>query len=65
MPPSCRSASGNLYIPLEPTALLYKEGPEFLSRPWGQQPAASSELFRRGPGAAARNLAAGECGACS
>jgi hypothetical protein len=30
MPPSCRSVSGHLYVPVEPTALLYKEGPETL-----------------------------------
>jgi hypothetical protein len=28
----CRSASGNLYVPVEPTALLYKEGSETLRR---------------------------------
>jgi hypothetical protein len=32
MPPSCRSASGNLYVPVEPTAHLYKEGSETLRR---------------------------------
>ena len=32
MRPSCRSASGNLYVPVEPTALLYKEGPETVRR---------------------------------
>jgi hypothetical protein len=59
---SCRHASANLHVWVEPTALLYKEVPEFLSRPCGQQPAISSELFRLGPGAATRNLATGECG---
>jgi hypothetical protein len=59
---SCRSASGNLYVPVEPTALLYKEVLEFLRQPRREQPAASSEIFRRGPGGAARNLATGECG---
>jgi hypothetical protein len=59
---SCRSASGNLYVPVEPTALLYKEVPEFPRQPCPEQPAASSELFRLGPGAVARNLATGECG---
>jgi hypothetical protein len=62
MRPSRRSASGNLYVPLEPTALLYKEGAEFFRRPWGQQPAASSQLFRLRPGAATRILSAAECG---
>ena len=62
MRPSCRRASANLYVPDEPTALLYKEGSEFLRRPCSQQPAASRELFRLGAGAAARNLPAGECG---
>jgi hypothetical protein len=32
MRPSCRSASGNLYVPIQPTALLYKEGSETLRR---------------------------------
>jgi hypothetical protein len=62
MRPSCRSASGNLHVPVEPATLLYKEVPEFLRWLWRQQPAASSELFRCGPGAGARNLATGECG---
>ena len=67
MPPSNRRASDNLYTRVEETACLYlyKEGSEFLRRPWGQQPAASRELFRLGPGAAARNLPAGECWVCS
>ena len=30
MPPSCRCASGNLHIPVEPTPLLYKERSETL-----------------------------------
>jgi hypothetical protein len=62
MPPSCRRASANLHVPVEQTALLYKERPEFPRQPWREQPAASSELFRRVPGAAARNLATGRCG---
>jgi hypothetical protein len=62
MRPSCRSASGNLYVPVEPTALLYKEVPEFLHPSWHKQSADSPELFRLGPGAAARNLATGEGG---
>jgi hypothetical protein len=32
MRPSCRRTSGNLYVPVEPTALLYKEGSETLRR---------------------------------
>jgi hypothetical protein len=32
MHPFCRRASGNLYVPVEPTALLYKEGSETLRR---------------------------------
>ena len=65
MPPSCRRASDNLHVPVEQTtllyqtALLYKEGPEFLRPLWRQQPADAPELFRLGPGAAARNLPAG------
>jgi hypothetical protein len=62
MQPSCQRASDNLDVPVEETSLLYKEPPEFLRRPWRQQPADAPELFRCGPGAAARNLAAGECG---
>jgi hypothetical protein len=62
MPPSCRSASGNLFVPVEPTALLYKEVPELLHPSWHKQPADAPKLFRLGPGAAARNLATGECG---
>jgi hypothetical protein len=65
MRPSCRRASANLHVPVEPTTLLYKEGSEFLRRPWGQQAAASPELFRLGSGAAPRNLATEECGASS
>jgi hypothetical protein len=40
MRPSRRSASGNLYVPVEPTALLYKEVPELPRQSWRQQPAA-------------------------
>ena len=29
---SCRSASGNLYVPVEPTTLLYREGSETVRR---------------------------------
>jgi hypothetical protein len=62
MRPSCRSASGNLYVPVESAALLYKEVPELPRQPWREHEAASPELFRLGPGATARNLPAGECG---
>jgi hypothetical protein len=63
--PSGQSASANLYVLVEPTALLYKEGREFLHPLWRQQPAAAPELFRLGPGAATRNPATSECGVCS
>jgi hypothetical protein len=59
---SCRCASDNFYTRVEQTALLYKEGPDLPRQPWNEQPAASPEPFRLGPGAAARNLPAGECG---
>jgi hypothetical protein len=62
---SCRRASANLYVWVEQTTLLYEEGPEFLSRPCGQQPVASPEHFRLGPGATNRNPATGECGVSS
>jgi hypothetical protein len=65
MRPFCRRASANLYAPIEPTTLLYKEGPEFLRRLWRQPPASAPKLFRLGPGAAARNLAVGGCGVFS
>jgi hypothetical protein len=65
MLPSWRRASANLHVWVEQTTLLYKEGPEFLSRPCGQEPVASPELFRLGPGAATRKLATGECGVSS
>jgi hypothetical protein len=66
MRPFCRRASANLQVPVvEPTTLLYKDGPEFLRRLWRQPPAGATELFRLGPGAAARNLAVGECGISS
>jgi hypothetical protein len=64
MRPSCRSASGNLYVPVEPAA-LHKEVSELPRQPWRDHEATSPELFRLGPGAAAQNLAAGECGVCS
>jgi hypothetical protein len=62
MCPSCRCASANLHVPVEPTALLYKEGPELNRRPWSEQPATSPRLFRLGPGGPAWNLPVGECG---
>jgi hypothetical protein len=61
MRPSCRSASGNLYVPVEPTVLLYKEVPELPRQPWLEQLATSPELFHLGLGET-RNLPAGECG---
>jgi hypothetical protein len=60
---SCRCASDNFSVPAEQTCLLYKEVPELPGESWRQQPADSPEFSRLGPGAAARNLAAGECGA--
>jgi hypothetical protein len=62
MNPSCRRASDNLYIRVEQTALLYKEVPELPRRLCREDP---PELFRLGLGAAARNLAAAECGVSS
>ena len=61
---SCRRASDNPHAPVEQTTLLYKEVAEFLHPSWHKQPADASELFCLGPGAAARNLAAGKCGVC-
>jgi hypothetical protein len=63
MHPSCLHGPGSLYGLVAQTTLLYKEGPEVPGGSWRQQPADSPELFCLGPGAAARNLAAGECGA--
>jgi hypothetical protein len=63
--PFCRRASNNLYSRVEQTALLYKEVPKFPCQLWREQPAALSELFRRGPDAAAGNPATGECGVSS
>jgi hypothetical protein len=62
MPPSCRRASAIFHLPVEQTTLLYKEVPDLARSPWSQEPAGSPEFFPLGPGAAARNLAAGECG---
>jgi hypothetical protein len=59
---SRRCASDNFSVPVEPTTLLYKEMPEFIRRLWRQQPAGAPEFFRLGPGAAAGNLPAAECG---
>jgi hypothetical protein len=56
---SCRRASDNPDAPVEQTT-LYKEVPEFLRRPWRQQPAASPELFHLGLGAKTRNLPSGD-----
>jgi hypothetical protein len=65
MPPSCRRTSDHPHAPVEQTILLYKEVPELNRQSWSEQPAASQELFRLAPGAAARNLPVGECGVCS
>jgi hypothetical protein len=65
MRPSRRRASANLHVPVEQTTLLYKEGPELNCQPWSEQPAISPKLFHLGLGAAARNLASGECGVSS
>ena len=50
MRPSCRRASANLSVPVEPTAVLCKEVPELPRQSWRQQPAAAPELFRLGLG---------------
>jgi hypothetical protein len=63
--PSGQSASANLYVRVEPTALLYKDGSGLTRQRWREQSAASSELFHLGLGETTRNLAAGECGVCS
>jgi hypothetical protein len=60
MHPVCRRASDNPHAPVEQTTLLHKEVPEFLRRPWRQQPAASPELFHLGLGAKTRNLPSGD-----
>ena len=60
--PSCRCASDNLHVPVEQTALLYKEGPESLRQPWPQQPADVRSSFALDLAAATRNLPAAECG---
>jgi hypothetical protein len=58
MHPVCRRASDNLYIRVEQTALLYKEGPKLPRRLWHED-----SPVRLGLGAATRNLAVSECGA--
>jgi hypothetical protein len=65
MHPVCRRASDHLYTPVEETALQYKEESELFRQPWNEQPAASPELFRLGPGTAVRNLAAAKSGVSS
>jgi hypothetical protein len=62
MRPACRRTCANLHVPVEQTTLLYKEVPDLARSPWCQEPAGPPEFFPLGPGAAARNLAAGECG---
>jgi hypothetical protein len=59
---SCRCASDNLHVPVEQTTLLHKEGPEFLGRPWRQQPANAPELFHLGLVETTRILPATEWG---
>jgi hypothetical protein len=63
--PSGQCASDKPHVRAEQTSHLHKEALEFLHRPWCQQPAVSPELFLLGPGAAARNLPAAECGVSS
>jgi hypothetical protein len=63
MHPVRRRASDNLFVPVEPTALLYKEVPELPRQPWSEQPAASPGLFHLGLGETTRILPAAECGA--
>jgi hypothetical protein len=60
---SCLFASGNLYVSVEPPLSDITRLPELPGQRWREQPAASSDLFRRGPGAAVLNLETGECGA--
>jgi hypothetical protein len=63
--PSGQSASDNLYVLVELTALLYKEGPEFLHPSWHQQSADAPELFYLGLGETTRILPAAEGGVVS
>jgi hypothetical protein len=48
MRPSCRSVSGNLHVPVEPIALLYKEVPETVRR--ARRDADSLKQFQLGFG---------------
>jgi hypothetical protein len=57
---SCRRASANLYVPIEQTSFLYKEGPELNRQPWSEQPADAPELLHLGLVATTRKLQAGE-----
>jgi hypothetical protein len=57
---SCRSASANLYVPVEPSALLYKEVPELPRQPWHRQPVDRPELVHLGLGGTTRNLPAAD-----
>ena len=59
MRPSCRRASTNL-VPVEQTALLYKEVPELHRQSWRHQPAADPELFRFRLGETVATLPAAE-----
>jgi hypothetical protein len=58
--PSGQSASGNLYVLVELTVLLYKDGPEFLHPSWHQQSADAPEFFHLGLGETTWNLPAAE-----
>jgi hypothetical protein len=60
----CLCASDNLYVLVELTALLYKEGPELPRQPWREPLAGSPGGFRLGLGET-RNPRAVECGVCS
>jgi len=62
MRPSCRSASGHRYFPVEQTALLYKEVCELPRRLWHHQPVDRPEFLYLGLGGTTRNLPVGECG---
>jgi len=59
---SCQSASANLYVLVVLTALLFKEGPEFLRPLWRQQPADAPELFHLGLGETTLSLPPAVCG---
>jgi hypothetical protein len=62
MRPSGRRTSDHLYVPVEPTTLLYKEGSELPRQPRNEQPADPLELIHLGLGETTRILPAAECG---